>query len=146
MKPNTYLFGLFLTFIVVSCGSTNKTANNGNDIDITVTKHESNRVNNLDRSISLADHFRKLPGVMVKGSNEDAVVYVRGGANSFTQNAEPLYIVNGSQFSGNFQLLSSAIDVSLIKSITVLKDASDTAFYGMRGANGVILIKLKEKI
>ena len=54
---------------------------------------------------------------------------------------EPLYVVNGSPMSkGDF----SNIDQKAIKNIEVLKDASATAVYGSQGANGVILVTLKE--
>jgi TonB-linked SusC/RagA family outer membrane protein len=61
--------------------------------------------------------------------------YVRGIAT--TGNASPLILVDG--IDGNINLL----DPKEIESITVLKDASELAMYGMRGANGVILVKSK---
>ncbi|WP_242083268.1 SusC/RagA family TonB-linked outer membrane protein [Aestuariivivens sediminis] len=59
------------------------------------------------------------------------------GANSITGSNEPLYVIDG-QFSD-----ISTINVNDIKSMEVLKDASSTAIYGTRGANGVILITTK---
>lgn len=62
------------------------------------------------------------------------------GQNSITQDNSPLYVVDG------FPLESSnnnAINPADIESIEVLKDASATAIYGARGANGVILITTK---
>jgi TonB-linked SusC/RagA family outer membrane protein len=61
--------------------------------------------------------------------------YVRGVAT--TGNANPLILVDG--VDGNINLL----DPKEVESVTVLKDASELAMYGMRGANGVILIKTK---
>ena len=52
----------------------------------------------------------------------------------------PLYVVDGIAVSEN---VVSAIDKSRIGNITILKDASATAVYGSRGANGVIVITLK---
>ena len=64
-------------------------------------------------------------------------IRVRGGG-SITQSNEPLYIVDG------FPVESiSDIPASEIEDITVLKDASSTAIYGSRGANGVILVTTK---
>lgn len=64
-------------------------------------------------------------------------IRVRGGT-SITQNNDPLYIVDG------FTVGSIAdIPGDQIASIDVLKDASSTAIYGARGANGVVLITTK---
>ena len=62
------------------------------------------------------------------------------GINSFSTSTEPLYVVDGVPFEG----ASSLINPSDIETLTVLKDASSTAIYGSRGANGVILITTKQ--
>jgi len=61
------------------------------------------------------------------------------GTNSVQGNNEPLYVVDGFPYSGNPTLLNNAD----IESIEILKDASATAIYGSRGANGVVLITTK---
>lgn len=83
----------------------------------------------------------KLAGVNVtttEGSPDaDINIRVRGGG-SLSQDNSPLYIVDG------FEVASiSDISPSEIESIDVLKDASSTAIYGARGANGVIIITTK---
>lgn len=60
------------------------------------------------------------------------------GANSITGSNEPLYVVDG-QFVD-----ISTVNVNDIQSMEVLKDASSTAIYGTRGANGVVLITTKK--
>ncbi len=78
------------------------------------------------------------------------------GANSFTTGTQPLYIVDGIPFdtggtpssdanANNNQTSNplSFINPHDIQSIEVLKDASATAIYGSRGANGVVLITTK---
>ena len=74
------------------------------------------------------------------------------GISSITAGNEPLYVIDGVPVnSGNVSASGAtssisalaAIDQSTIESITVLKDASATAQYGARGANGVILINTK---
>lgn len=64
-------------------------------------------------------------------------VRVRGGG-SITQSNDPLYVVDGFPVSN-----IGDIPASEIESIDVLKDASSTAIYGARGANGVILVTTK---
>ncbi len=61
------------------------------------------------------------------------------GTNSIQGGNEPLYVIDGFPFSGNPTNLNNAD----IASIEVLKDASATAIYGSRGANGVVLITTK---
>lgn len=67
----------------------------------------------------------------------ELTVRVRGGG-SITQDNSPLYIVDGFP-------VSSIADIAPqdIESIDILKDASSTAIYGARGANGVILVTTK---
>ena len=84
----------------------------------------------------------KMAGVNItttEGSPDaDVKIRVRGGG-SLSQDNSPLYIVDGFPVSS-----ISDIAPSEIQSIDVLKDASSTAIYGARGANGVIIITTKE--
>jgi TonB-linked SusC/RagA family outer membrane protein len=75
-------------------------------------------------------------------NNSSISIRVRGGI-SITQDNEPLYIVDGFPAESSlFQTLSP----SDIESIDVLKDASATAIYGARGANGVVVITTKSGV
>lgn len=83
----------------------------------------------------------KMAGVQItttEGSPDaDVKIRVRGGG-SITQSNDPLLLVDG------FPVESiSDIPATDIEDITVLKDASSTAIYGSRGANGVILVTTK---
>lgn len=62
------------------------------------------------------------------------------GIGSMNASSSPLYVVDGVAYSGNI----NAIAPSDIESMTVLKDASATALYGSRAANGVIVITTKK--
>lgn len=83
----------------------------------------------------------RMAGVQVTSTegSPDAEIKIRvRGGGSITQDNTPLYIVDG------FPVASiSDISPSDIQSIDVLKDASSTAIYGSRGANGVIIITTK---
>lgn len=70
------------------------------------------------------------------GTLADAQIFIRGKAT--TNSASPLIIVDGVESS------FSNINPEDIAQFSVLKDASATAVYGVRGANGVILITTKE--
>ena len=75
------------------------------------------------------------------------------GATSITASSEPLYVIDGipmvsednsNLFTGGYEFSSLAdLNPGDIESIQVLKDASATAIYGARGANGVVLINTK---
>jgi TonB-dependent starch-binding outer membrane protein SusC len=69
------------------------------------------------------------------------------GTNSINGTSEPLYVIDGIQIanSGGVNDVSplSTINPNDIESIEILKDASATAIYGSRGANGVVLISTK---
>lgn len=83
----------------------------------------------------------KLAGVNVTTSegSPDAEINIRvRGGGSITQESTPLYIVDGFPVSS-----ISDISPADIQSIDVLKDASSTAIYGSRGANGVVIITTK---
>lgn len=81
-----------------------------------------------------------LPGLVTSSSSgmpgaEDPQIIIR--AQTTWNNASPLILVDGIERS------MSSIDIASVESISVLKDASATAVYGVRGANGVILITTK---
>ncbi|WP_128544825.1 SusC/RagA family TonB-linked outer membrane protein [Larkinella soli] len=69
------------------------------------------------------------------------------GTNSINGTSEPLYVIDGIQYSNGGDVNSvsplSAINPNDIESVEVLKDASATAIYGARAANGVVLITTK---
>lgn len=72
------------------------------------------------------------------GTSDNIVIR---GLGSLTQDTSPLYVVDGFPIEG-FNL--SALNAEDIEAINILKDASATAIYGSRGANGVIIIETKK--
>lgn len=81
-----------------------------------------------------------VPGVITSSSTgmpgeEDPRIVIRG--SSTWNNSAPLVLVDGIERPMN------SVDIGSIETISVLKDASATAVYGVRGANGVILITTK---
>ena len=63
------------------------------------------------------------------------------GVTSINAETEPLYILDGSEISSNTFVSLNPND---IESVTVLKDASSTAIYGSRAANGVVIVTSKK--
>lgn len=82
-------------------------------------------------------------GVMVSKNSGDpegtATIRIRGVA-TVNGSADPLYVVDGVQVGNNANFVNPAD----VESIEVLKDASATAIYGARGANGVVMITTKK--
>ncbi|MCF0180109.1 MAG: TonB-dependent receptor [Bacteroidales bacterium] len=81
-----------------------------------------------------------LPGVVTMSSSgmpgdEEPQIIIRG--SSSWNGSEPLVLVDGVERK------MSTVDMSSVQNISVLKDASATAVYGVKGANGVILITTK---
>ena len=81
-----------------------------------------------------------VPGLITSASTgmpgeEDPQLFIRGA--STWNNAQPLILVDGVERSMN------SVEITSVESVSVLKDASATAVYGVRGANGVILITTK---
>src|SRR5690349_171136 len=84
----------------------------------------------------------RLAGVQVTTAEgapgASVVIRIRGGG-SITQDNSPIYIVDGIQVENALNVISPQD----IASVDVLKDASTTAIYGARGANGVVIITTK---
>ena len=85
-----------------------------------------------------------LPGVATIASSgqpgeEDPRIYIRG-ASAWNQDAQPLILVDGVKRE------IKSVDITSVATISVLKDASATAVYGVEGANGVILITTKRGV
>lgn len=81
-----------------------------------------------------------LPGVITTQSTgmpgeEEPKIVIRGASS--WNNSDPLVLVDG------IERPMSSVDISSVQSLSVLKDASATAVYGVKGANGVILITTK---
>ncbi|WP_127845735.1 SusC/RagA family TonB-linked outer membrane protein [Psychroflexus aestuariivivens] len=92
----------------------------------------------------------RVPGVSITkggGPGSGSEIRIRGGA-SFNANNSPLIVLDGLPLNnttpaGTRSILSS-INPSDIESFSILKDASASAIYGNRGANGVIIINTKK--
>lgn len=81
----------------------------------------------------------RLPGVQITqtSTKPGAAMQIRiRGTRSLTAGNDPLVVLDGIPFSGTL----ADISPEDIKSVDILKDASATAIYGSRGANGVILV------
>ena len=124
---------LFIFIVLFSCAINKNINTNGYDINKINFKQKSN--------VSLLNRIRSNPGVYISGNDEFAKVYIRG-VTSINFQKEVLFILDGLQV-GNYSKIVNIVNPSDIKSITVLKNASDIAIYGFVGSGGVIIIKTK---
>ena len=90
---------------------------------------------------TIYEMLREVPGLDVKISNDRSggTIVVRG-ATSLKNQKPPLFVVDGSIFSGDI----GNINPQDVDEISVLKDAASTAEYGAQGAFGVIIITTKK--
>ena len=86
----------------------------------------------------------RVPGLtMTRAPDGHAVLHLRG-TTTILGDEEPLFVVNGIPLGPNAASNLSAIDPHDIETVQVLRDAASTAAYGIRGANGVIIIRTKQ--
>ena len=125
--------------VIVGYGTTTKKSYAGTASTISAENIESKSVVNITQALA-----GEVSGVTVINASGQpgSVAQVRiRGYGSPLGNRAPLYVVDGIPLAGNFEL--NSINPGDIKSTTVLKDATATAIYGSRGANGVVLITTK---
>tara|TARA_R110001592_G_scaffold60806_3_gene185216 strand:+ start:120465 stop:123677 length:3213 start_codon:yes stop_codon:yes gene_type:complete len=124
--------------VVIGYGTVKKS-----DLTGSVSSVKSDEINAFPTSNVMQAISGRAAGVQIiqNSGAPGAGISVRiRGTNSIQGGNEPLYVVDGFPFSGNPTNLNN-FD---IESIEVLKDASATAIYGSRGANGVVLITTKQ--
>jgi TonB-dependent SusC/RagA subfamily outer membrane receptor len=85
----------------------------------------------------------KVPGVYISHTDDGSIAIRIRGNSSIQGSNEPLYVIDGTPVNSGPGGSLTGINPKDIASIEVLKDAVSTSFYGVRGANGVILIKTK---
>ncbi len=113
------------------------------DLTGSVTSVKGDEIKAFATSNVMQSLSGRAPGVQVSqntGAPGGSVSVRIRGTNSIQGSNEPLYVIDGFPFSGSNPTVLSNSD---IESIEILKDASATAIYGSRGANGVILITTK---
>ena len=85
----------------------------------------------------------RFPGVEVtRASDGGFAVRIRGGSSIRSGNT-PLYVLDGVAIDPGPNGYLTGVNPNDIASIEVLKEPAETALYGLRGANGVIIIKTK---
>ena len=120
--------------IVIGYGTQRRADLTGSISTVSTEELDASPTFNLEQSIK-----GRSSGVVVTANDgtPGANISIRiRGDNSIIGSNEPLYVVDGVPITGGIDYLNP----SDIASMTILKDASSTAIYGSRGANGVIVI------
>jgi len=124
--------------MVVAYGTAKKESLTGSAAVIGEEKIESRSVSNVAQILTgSTTGLQTTAGSGQPGSSPTIIIRGVGTLNTST---DPLIILDGSQYEGNL----SSVNPNDIASMTVLKDASSTALYGSRAANGVIIITTKQ--
>lgn len=100
-----------------------------------VSSVSKNQIKHARETGDILQVFKTVPGVDVVNNGGTIELHIRGVHSIYGSNAA-LIMLDGITYNGDLKEL----DPNDIKSIDVLKDASATAIYGSRGANGVVLI------
>ncbi len=131
--------------VVVGYGTVQRKDLTGSVGSVNVADLQKAPVKSFDEALA-----GRVAGVQVtssEGRPGAAIDIVIRGGNSVTQNNSPLYVIDGFPMEDpggdNESNPINALDPADIASIDILKDASATAIYGARGANGVIVITTK---
>ncbi|GEN68002.1 MULTISPECIES: SusC/RagA family TonB-linked outer membrane protein [Chryseobacterium] len=123
--------------VVVAYGKAKRTSYTGSVATISSDKINNRPVTNITKALE-----GQVAGVQTTSSSgqpgSTATIRIRG-IGSISASSDPLYVVDGIPFDGNL----NSISPNDIESISVLKDATASALYGSRGANGIIIITTK---
>lgn len=126
--------------VVIGYGSVNKRDITGAVSQVKMNELVKAPVMSFDMALA-----GRLAGVQVSSNDgqpgSEGINIVIRGAGSLTQSTSPLYVIDDFPIE-SFD--ASSLNMNDIESITVLKDASATAIYGARGANGVVVIETKK--
>ena len=123
--------------IVVAYGTAKKSSFTGSAGTVKSESLQKRTVSNVSKALEgMVAGITTTAGSGQPG--EGASIRIRG-TGSINASSSPLYVVDGIPFDGNL----ASINPNDIESMTVLKDASASALYGARAANGVVMITTK---
>jgi TonB-dependent SusC/RagA subfamily outer membrane receptor len=148
LTPLAALSGALVVGLISGCASGNAarpdpTTNiaprdqNGGTI-ITAEDLDRTPVESIERTLAA-----KVPGLYISHTADGSIAIRIRGNSSIEGSNEPLFVIDGTPVNSGPGGSLTGINPKDIATIEVLKDAVSTSFYGVRGANGVIVIKTK---
>jgi TonB-dependent SusC/RagA subfamily outer membrane receptor len=149
-SPCSILLCGLLVALISGCASANSASTGSTPRDRPLPPPNQGTIvtaDDLDHSTTVDPIERALaarvPGVFVTNTPDGGIAIRIRGQSTINGETEPLYVIDGQPVLPGPGGSLTGINPKDIASIEVLKDVASTAFYGMRGANGVILIKTK---
>ncbi|MEM9997424.1 MAG: TonB-dependent receptor plug domain-containing protein [Bacteroidota bacterium] len=139
----TFALALLASLTWVGCAST-QTSAEAEEPTATAEEPNPNRVEGDDLDRRALDNIEEMlrgqvAGVTVRYTGRGLVIRIRG-TNTFLGTQDPLFIVDGLPIELGADGALVGLNPRDVATIEVLKNVADTAFYGVRGANGVVLI------
>jgi TonB-dependent SusC/RagA subfamily outer membrane receptor len=141
MRAHSLVSLAFLAGLASACASSGKQGAAPRDVPAPAVTGED-----IERTPSVPVEqlmMNKFPGVWITRMPDGSLSVRIRGTNSMQSSNEPLYIIDGTPVQPGPNGGLTGISPNDIASIEVLKDAAATTMYGVRGANGVIIIKTK---
>lgn len=149
-SPRSILFCGLLIALISGCASANSASSGSAPPDRPLPPPDQGAIltaDDLDHGTTVDPIERTLAarvaGVVVTNTADGGIAIRIRGQSTVNGETEPLYVIDGLPVLPGPGGSLTGINPKDIASIEVLKDASATAFYGMRGSNGVIVIKTK---
>lgn len=124
--------------VVIGYGTQSKESVTGSVISIKADELQEVQSGNFQQALQGRAAGVDISTTSTRPGSDNSVIRIRG-VRSLSGDNSPLIVLNGIPFSGGL----NDINMNDIESLDILKDASATAIYGSRGANGVILITTK---
>lgn len=134
----------FLSLLIIAgslllsgCASSGSTSSNN-------TRNSGNEVIVDNPNLGLDVYLRRLSGVRVQGSGQNAQVNIRGSSSSTLQSdPRPLFVIDGVQAGRSFGRIYTMLNMQNVSAVRVIKLSRATILYGHEGSNGVIEIITK---
>ena len=134
---------LVLVASVAGCGHPKAQSEPSPLATATSSTREVKTTSDMPNNMSIEEYLAsRSSGVEIGHANGTLTVRIRGSSPMYGS-TQPLYIVDGVPFTPTTEGGLSGINPYDVASIRALRDATDIAQYGVRGANGVIIIKTK---
>ncbi len=132
------IIGSLFLFACSTSKSTTKTE------DATSQKVTIRKQGEIKENISLTNYLRRIPGLRVSGDDTNGSVRVLGGGGGVSTSNQPLFVLDGVKVGRSLSRVANLVIVASIADVSVLKPGAEASYYGVDGANGVIVISTKK--
>jgi TonB-dependent SusC/RagA subfamily outer membrane receptor len=135
--PRAALAGCVLVGLLAGCAS-GTARRDRPDEPVVTTEDLATRGEPIEKVLQ-----EKVPGLLVTRTADGGIALQIRGPSSFISNNEPLYVIDEVPVRPGPGGALMGVNPHDVESIRVLKDPADTGIYGVRGANGVIVVTTK---